>query len=370
MITLLVIEDERPLLEEVSALLTFEDFDVLTADNGWAGVQLAQDRLPDLIICDITMEGMDGYEVLSELRKSPTTMAIPFMFLTARSDKSFMRYGMELGADDYLTKPFTREELLAAIQARIARHQLLAESHKRDLEDTKVKLTRLIAHELRTPLSSIQLVKDVVEQQLGTLTQEQIGELMQTLGSGTERLNHMVEQMVYVARLDTGFLSRDAILTNGSKVDVSRVIQGAIRQGRRFAYRNKDYPIVTEELDKQAKVVANPMALEHALAELIANALNFSPEHTEVIIMQWMEQDLVWIGVRDRGIGMSRLEEKLARQAFTQVKRDTREQQGMGLGLTVAQRIIEAHGGRLEFQSSEGKGTQANIRLPAALPQS
>jgi DNA-binding response OmpR family regulator len=103
MITLLIIEDERPLLEEVSALLSFEDFDVLTADNGWSGVQLAQDRQPDLIICDITMEGMDGYEVLSELRKSPQTMAIPFMFLTARSDKSFMRYGMELGADDYLT---------------------------------------------------------------------------------------------------------------------------------------------------------------------------------------------------------------------------------------------------------------------------
>ncbi len=367
MITLLIIEDERPLLEEVSALLSFEDFDVLTADNGWSGVQLAQDRQPDLIICDITMEGMDGYEVLSELRKSPQTMAIPFMFLTARSDKSFMRYGMELGADDYLTKPFTREELLAAIDARLARHASLAEAHKRDLEDTKVKLTRLIAHELRTPLSSIQLVKDIVEQQWEQLDRTQIAELMQSLGSGTERLNHMVEQMVYIARLDAGFLNREAIFNNGSRVSVSRVIQGAIRQGRRFAYKNKEIEIVTEELDQGALIVANPMALEHALAELVANALNFSPDHSQVVIMLWTEQDLVWIGIRDRGIGMSRLEEKLARQAFTQVKRDTREQQGMGLGLTVTQRIIEAHGGRLEFQSSEGKGTQANVRLPLAL---
>lgn len=367
MITLLIIEDERPLLEEVSALLSFEDFDVLTADNGWSGVQLAQDRLPDLIICDITMDGMDGYEVLSELRKSPQTMAIPFMFLTARSDKSFMRYGMELGADDYLTKPFTREELLSAIDARLARHSSLAEAHKRELEDTKVKLTRLIAHELRTPLSSIQLVKDVVEQQWQQLDQSQIAELMKSLGSGTERLNHMVEQMVYIARLDAGFLSREAILNNGNRVAVSRVIQGAIRQGRRFAYKNKEIEIVTEELDQGAFIIANPMALEHALAELVANALNFSPDHSQVVIMLWTEQDLVWIGIRDRGIGMSRLEERLARQAFTQVKRDTREQQGMGLGLTVTQRIIEAHGGRLEFQTSEGKGTQANVRLPLAL---
>ena len=367
MITLLIIEDERPLLEEVSALLSFEDFDVLTADNGWSGIQLAQDRQPDLIICDITMDGMDGYEVLSELRKSPQTLAIPFMFLTARSDKSFMRYGMELGADDYLTKPFTREELLAAIEARVARHTSLAEAHKRDLEDTKVKLTRLIAHELRTPLSSIQLVKDIVEQQWAQLDQIQITELMQSLGSGTERLNHMVEQMVYIARLDAGFLSRESIFNNGSRVPMARVIQGAIRQGRRFAYKNKDIEIVTEELDQGAHIVANPMALEHALAELVANALNFSPDHSQVVIMHWIEQDLVWIGIRDRGIGMSRLEEKLARRAFTQIRRDTLEQQGMGLGLTVTQRIIEAHGGRLEFQSSEGKGTQANVRLPLAI---
>lgn len=366
MITLLIIEDERPLLEEVSALLSFEDFDVLTADNGWSGVQLAQDRLPDLIICDITMDGMDGYEVLSELRKSPQTMAIPFMFLTARSDKSFMRYGMELGADDYLTKPFTREELLAAIDARLTRHVGLAEAHKRELEDTKVKLTRLIAHELRTPLSSIQLVKDVVEQQWEQLDSSQIAELMQSLGSGTERLNHMVEQMVYIARLDAGFLSREAILNNGNRVAVARVIQGAVRQGRRFAYKNKELEIVTEELDHGAHIIANPMALEHALAELIANALNFSPEPGQIVIMQWTEQDLVWIGIRDRGVGMSRLEERLARQAFMQIKRDTREQQGMGLGLTVTQRIIEAHGGRLEFHTSEGKGTQANVQLPLA----
>lgn len=366
MITLLVIEDELPLLEEIGALLRFEDFDVLTADNGWSGIQLASERLPDLIICDITMEGMDGYEVLSELRKSPQTLSIPFMFLTARSDKSFMRYGMELGADDYLTKPFTREELLSAIRARLSRHVSLAEAHKRELEDTKVRLTRLVAHELRTPLSSIQLVKDIVDQQLGQLDETEMRSLMSTLGAGTERLSHMVEQMVYITRLDNGFLSPDSIRNNGSPTDLARVIQGGIRQGRRFAYRNKDYPIVVEEIDRNLRIPANPMALEHAFAELIANALIFSPENREVIIMQWAEKDVAWIGVRDRGIGMTRLEERLATQAFMQVKRDSREQQGMGLGLTVAQRIIEAHGGRLEFHTGEGHGTQVNVRLPLA----
>ena len=146
--------------------------------------------------------------------------------------------------------------------------------------------------------------------------------------------------------------------------EVLRVIQGACRLARRFAYKNKDLPIITEELDRKAKVIANPMALEHAVAEIIANALVFSPYNNEVVVMLWTDTDSVWIGVRDRGIGLSRLEEKLARQAFGQVKRDSREQQGMGLGLTVAERIVEAHGGRLEFYSVEGKGTQVNIRLP------
>lgn len=122
---ILVIEDEAQTREIFSRCLHFEGFCVLTADSGTAGVDLARDHIPDLIVCDIMMPDMDGYQVLSTLHQDPTTAAIPFIFLTAKVTMADLRQGMELGADDYLTKPCTVEQLLAAINTRLARQEML-----------------------------------------------------------------------------------------------------------------------------------------------------------------------------------------------------------------------------------------------------
>src|SRR4030067_5261 len=115
----LVTEDDDAIRENILDLLEAEGYAVATAKNGLAGAQLAHDDLPDLIICDIMMPDLDGYGVLDELRKDPATATIPFIFLTAKADKSDVRRGMELGADDYLTKPFTRDELIKATETRL-----------------------------------------------------------------------------------------------------------------------------------------------------------------------------------------------------------------------------------------------------------
>jgi CheY-like chemotaxis protein len=117
----LVIEDEEALREEVVDLLGYAGYSVVEAKNGKAGLTLAQESLPDIILCDVSMPKMDGFEVLMALRQSEATASIPLIFLTARADRSFLRHGMELGADDYLTKPFTHNELLTAVKARLAR---------------------------------------------------------------------------------------------------------------------------------------------------------------------------------------------------------------------------------------------------------
>lgn len=112
---ILVIEDEDLLRVNTVQILQFEDFSTLAAENGWVGIQLAQEHLPDLILCDVMMPELDGYGVLAKLRQNPATAAIPFIFTTAKSTKADLRRGMELGADDYLTKPFNADELLNAI---------------------------------------------------------------------------------------------------------------------------------------------------------------------------------------------------------------------------------------------------------------
>ena len=135
MTKILVIEDELFVRENIVELLEAEDFEVFNTDNGILGILWAQDNIPDLVICDVMMPEMNGHEVLSTMRELPTISLIPFIFLTAMADKGDIRHGMELGADDYLTKPFTRKELLNAINARLAKQEKLMkqynEEHKR-----------------------------------------------------------------------------------------------------------------------------------------------------------------------------------------------------------------------------------------------
>jgi len=116
---ILVIEDGELLRANTVQILGFEDFHVISAKDGLMGVQLAQEQVPDLILCDVMMPGLDGYGVLTTLRQNPATAAIPFIFTTAKADKADLHQGMELGADDYLTKPFTSDELLATLATHL-----------------------------------------------------------------------------------------------------------------------------------------------------------------------------------------------------------------------------------------------------------
>lgn len=157
--TLLVIEDEAPLRESILTILTLEGFEVIGASNGLEGVELAREHSPDLIIADIMLPGLDGYGVLRELRQRSSTATIPFIFLTARSNWDDMRRGMELGADDYIPKPFHSKELLAAIQTQFEKQSTLESARLRALshflvEAQESERTR-IAHELHDDIGLI-----------------------------------------------------------------------------------------------------------------------------------------------------------------------------------------------------------------------
>ncbi len=131
---ILVIEDEPAVRANILELLEAEDFEAVGAENGFMGAMWAQEYLPDLIVCDVMMPEVDGYEVLSALRQVPATAAIPFIFLTAMVDKADIRQGMNLGADDYLTKPFTRAELLGAITSRFNKQQVVMNQYQTERE--------------------------------------------------------------------------------------------------------------------------------------------------------------------------------------------------------------------------------------------
>ena len=360
----LMIEDEQSIREEVVEWLEFEGYDVVAARNGREGVEAAFAQPPDLIVCDVMMPGMDGYEVLVTLRDNPQTAPTPFIFLTAKADRSYMRHGMEMGADDYLTKPFTRAELLSAIQMRLKRSQHIASGQQQVLEDAKLRLTRLVTHELRTPMTSIRMVKEVISRQLGQLSEAEVNELLESLGTGTDRLHHTIEQMVYMTHFEAGTISAEEIQNTGFAIYMWQILPTAVDLGRRFAQRNQNADINTDMQDGQAATYGHMPALKHGLAELVSNAINHSPDGSIIYIQQWTAEGAIWITINDDGDGMDDEEMTRALMPFEQINRDAREQQGMGLGLTVARQIIEAHGGSLQLRSAKGKGTQVIVGLP------
>ncbi|WP_413165259.1 EAL domain-containing protein [Capilliphycus salinus ALCB114379] len=144
MVTILVIEDDRQVQENIKEILELEDFDLLLAENGRQGIKKAKQFLPDLIVCDVMMPQMDGFEVLSSLQSIEVTSNIPFIFLTAKADRNDLRQGMELGADDYLTKPFTPKELLKAIRIRLDKKEKNARQYTEKIKTISEKLGRKV----------------------------------------------------------------------------------------------------------------------------------------------------------------------------------------------------------------------------------
>ena len=146
MTKILIIEDELPIRENIAELLEAEDFEVFSTSNGILGILWAKENAPDLVICDVMMPEISGHEVLEEMREIPETSLTPFIFLTAMSDKQDIRNGMELGADDYLTKPFTRKEILNAIDSRLLKQAKLMKQY--DDEHQRVKILEQKVEEL------------------------------------------------------------------------------------------------------------------------------------------------------------------------------------------------------------------------------
>ena len=190
---ILVIEDEEFVRENIEELLDAEGFDVISAENGRIGVDLAKVMIPDLILCDVMMPELDGYNVLTALRQDSVTAAVPFIFLTAKSAKTDFRQGMELGANDYITKPFTRAELLGAIASRIKYDDKVREHYNIELQQAKEQLNYLIHNDSLTNLPNRLSLRERFKQIQPTDTDNE--QLVTILCLGLDRFNQINENL-------------------------------------------------------------------------------------------------------------------------------------------------------------------------------
>jgi signal transduction histidine kinase len=365
--TLLIIDDEDNLREDLVQMLVLDGFTVFEAANGQAGIDLARTVQPDLIICDVTMAGIDGFGVLETLRQDAVLATTPFIFLTARVDRADLRRGMRTGADDYLTKPFTYVEVLEAIQTRLHYHRNIANQALTQLDEVKTRLAHVVAHELRTPLLSITTTQDLLSRELDYLSREQVEELLQLLREGSTRLLHVVEQMVLMTHLETGLMSREVIREKGLATSVWSALVSAVNLARQFAYRNETGNLDIQFAEQDATILGHTPTLVHVLAEVITNAFNFSPANSPIHLLGWLDEYRVYIQIQDKGPGLP--PEKIGQvlRPYSQVNRDQCEQQGLGLGLYLTQQIVMAHGGILHLNNLPEGGACVTIELPRLL---
>lgn len=193
---ILVIEDEEIVRSNIVEILESGEFEAIGAENGRRGVELAIENLPNLIICDVTMPELDGYSVLKLLRQNSTTKTIPFIFLTARADKADIRTGMNLGADDYLTKPFRRNELLTAVTARLAKHQAMTERYHNQLEVAQQELIHSLYYDRLTNLPNQLLLRERFDE---SLAQKGSGQTPVILVVAIDRFYRIVESLGYAS---------------------------------------------------------------------------------------------------------------------------------------------------------------------------
>jgi len=191
--TILVIEDEEFVRENILELLDAEGFEVIGAENGRIGIDLAQEVRPDLILCDVMMPELDGYSVLTKLRQDPVLATTPFILLTAKAAKADFRQGMELGADDYITKPFTRAELLGAIAIRLKKQAAVQEHYNTELQEAKAQLNYLIHHDSLTKLPNRLSLRERFKQVQPQDTDTE--KVVAVLCLGLDRFNHIIDPL-------------------------------------------------------------------------------------------------------------------------------------------------------------------------------
>lgn len=368
MTKVLVIDDEPAIRETILISLRKHGFETLSAVNGAEGIKIARTRLPDVIICDVRMELVSGYEMLSVIRNDPMTANTPFILITAESSRSGMRHGMELGADDFLTKPFTGAEIIAAVTSQLQKRHALLQQAEQKLAELRAQLSTSIPHELRTPLNGIMGYADILRKQSSELDPGEVAQMSERIYKNAKRLNRLVENFLLYAQLE--ILETDhskmASLKKNRTEDVAALIDSIATQKSYESARSFDLLLQVDSAD----LAISPDYFSKIFEELFDNALRYSKKGSPLNVHAVQHGSNFVLTIADQGRGMTP-EQIREIGAYKQFERKMYEQQGTGLGLSIAKKLAEVHGGSLAIESEHGKRTTVTLTLPlaAAVPR-
>lgn len=359
---ILVIDDEKEYMDLIVSALQSAGYETLEAENGARGLEFTRRHLPDLIVCDLMMPELDGYETLEALRHDPKTATIPFIFLTGHGEDVYRRRGMELGADDFLAKPFTPHDLLAAVDSRLKKKQTEIEEVEKKLSELRDNISLALPHELRTPLHSLLGYANILAHEGTSLSPAEVSQIGQRMRKAVTRLHRTIENILLYAQLQILAADEQQVKDFGDPTikGVDNVVKNVAKEIAEQRDRSDDLKI--EVIPGGTVINISESYLRKIVEELVDNALKFSEKGIPVDVTVTMQEEIVSIRVLDRGRGIA--PDQLANiGGYMQFDRKLHEQQGSGLGLVLARRLTELHGGKFALQSEVGKGTTAIVEF-------
>lgn len=361
---ILIVDDVMSNVLLLKVLLTNEKFAIATASNGRQALEQVEKENPDLVLLDVMMPDMSGFEVAQHLKSNPNTADIPIIFLTALNSTADIVKGFQVGANDFISKPFNKEELIIRVthQISLVAAKRLILSKTEELQRAiagRDKLYSVIAHDLRSPMGSIKMVLNML---ILNLPSEKIGaemyELLTMANQTTEDVFSLLDNLLKWTKSQIGKLN-----VVYQDVDLVEVTDGVIEIFSMVASLKKIR--IREMKPEKMMVNADIDMLKTVVRNLLSNAIKFSKENSEVLVKMEEVDGMAVVSVQDYGCGISEEGQKKLLHTDTHFSTfGTNNEEGSGLGLLLCKDFVVKNGGKLWFTSKEGEGSIFSFSIP------
>ena len=361
---ILIVDDVMSNVLLLKVLLTNEKFAIATASNGRQALEQVEKENPDLVLLDVMMPDMSGFEVAQHLKSNPNTADIPIIFLTALNSTADIVKGFQVGANDFISKPFNKEELIIRVthQISLVAAKRLILSKTEELQRTiagRDKLYSVIAHDLRSPMGSIKMVLNML---ILNLPSEKIGaemyELLTMANQTTEDVFSLLDNLLkwtksQIGKLNVVYQDVDLVEVTDGVIEIFSMV--ASLKMIRIREMKPEKMMVNADIDMLKTVVRN----------LLSNAIKFSKENSEVLVKMEEVDGMAVVSVQDYGCGISEEGQKKLLHTDTHFSTfGTNNEEGSGLGLLLCKDFVVKNGGKLWFTSKEGEGSIFSFSIP------
>lgn len=361
---ILIVDDSPQILCVISEVLTVNGYEVITADTGKNALDHLTKRTPDIIICDVIMPEMDGYQVYSEIQNNPDWSTIPFLFLTALSSQTDIRIAKEMGCDDYIVKPFDPEELLASVRGRLTNLQRRKVSLESNMKTYRKRVIQTLSHEFRTPLVAISTGTELLIEQFERMTPANIKKLLNAIRRGGLRLEELVENFIILQQVESG-KAEESFRRFHNHTDLGSITRRAL-EDIASVHSTSVIRLTIDPNENGLNVDLFEAHYRAAFKRILDNAIKFGGKNNPVDVTVGSNHDFVWTKVRDYGPGLPEGTDELVQQMFIQINREKNEQQGCGLGLSIASAYAHINKGEIIFCKplDGGSGLEVSLRFP------